>query len=569
MSSLLHTLETAFTDAIAQVCAEVSGFDRCEINAAVAPSANPKFGDYQCNAAMGLAKKLGRKPRDIAQDIVDKFAACAMVEKLEIAGPGFINVTLSPVWIAGQLNHAGEVAPAGPKQTVVVEYSSPNIAKQMHIGHLRGTILGDAIARIMRALGHNVIRQNHVGDWGTPFGMLIAHLREVEADAEAGIGDLDQFYRDSKQRFDEDPAFADTARAAVVALQRGDQPERAAWQRLVDETRKHYLAVYKRLGVELTVDHERGESFYNEWLRPMVDELLEAGVVEKSDGATVSFQGGYKAPLMVEKSGGGFGYGTTDLAAAEYRAKQLKADRILYFVDYRQSQHFAQVFATVKAAGWIPDGVSLEHAAYGTIMGDDNKPLKTRSGDNVKLGDVLEEAVRRAKELVDDKSSKLPSEERVAIAEAVGIGAVKYFDMARDRTSDYVFDWDAMLSLNGNTAPYLQYAYCRCRGIFRKGGVDFETFTPQLHELEPNHELPLAKHILRFPEVVELVARELKPHHLCTYLYELACMFSGFFENNPVLGSDEQTHRLSLCHAMGQTLATGLGLLGIEHPERM
>jgi arginyl-tRNA synthetase len=577
MSQPIDTLQAALTAAFA----EVLGVERRALpTIAVGPSQNPQFGDYQCNAAMMLAKKHGIKPRDLAQQVVDNADLGNVAETPEIAGPGFINLRLRPGWVAQDAARRATadnlgVEPAAEPQTVIVEYSSPNIAKELHVGHLRGTILGDAVARVLELLGHRTIRQNHVGDWGTPFGMLIARLNETGNSTAADIGDLDQFYRASKKRFDEDPAFADLARQTVVNLQRGDDAERAAWQKLVEATRQHYMALYQRLGVELTADDERGESFYNDRLRPMVDELKSAGVLEGSDGATVSFHGGFKAPLMVEKSGGGFGYGTTDLAAAEFRAKSLAADRVLYFVDFRQSQHFAQVFATVKAAaekaGWPTADVSYEHASYGTILGTDNRPLKTRAGDTVKLADVLDEAVQRARKLVDDKSAGLPDAERAQIAEAVGIGAVKYFDLARDRTGDYAFDWDAMLSMQGNTAPYLQYAHCRIRGIFRKADLDSASFSPTLGDLEPTHELPLAKHLIRFGEVAETVARELKPHHLCTHLYELARLFSGFYDNNPVLTADEKIkqHRLSLCHATATTLAGGLDLLGIQHPDRM
>ena len=579
MSEPLGTLETAFADALRAALDLPPGEP---VAAAVAPSANPQFGDYQCNAALALAKRHKANPRQLAQKVVEAVDLSDLAAKVEVAGPGFINVTLSPDWVARDVARraAAEnlgVESAARPQTVVVEYSSPNIAKQMHVGHIRSTVLGDAAARVLAFLGHEVVRQNHVGDWGTQFGMLIARLNETGGSESADIGDLEAFYRESKRRFDEDPAFQNRARQTVVRLQRGDDAERRAWQAFVDATRDHYLPIYDRLGVQLTADDERGESFYNARLRPMVDELKAAGVLEASEGAVVSTHGGFKAPLIVEKTGGGFGYGTTDLAAAEYRAKELKADRVLYFVDARQSQHFKQVFATVAAAadkaGWPTADVSYEHASFGSVLGPDGTPLKTRSGETVKLADLLDEAVTRARALVDDKSAGLPEAERARIAEAVGIGAVKYFDLARDRTNDYVFDFDAMLSMQGNTAPYLQYAHCRIRGIFRKAELDFDTFTPEIGSLEPAHELPLAKHLVRFGETVETVARELKPHHLCTYLYDLARLFSGFYENNPVLAEENDAatrrHRLSLCHATARTLATGLDLLGISHPERM
>ena len=458
------------------------------------------------------------------------------------------------------------------RQTVVVDYSGPNIAKELHVGHLRSTIIGDAMVRVLEFLGHRVIRQNHLGDWGTQFGMLIAYLRESGAEA-SHIEDLGDFYRRAKKRFDEDPAFADRARQTVVKLQGGDVAILAAWRKIVDESRRHFEAIYARLRVRLTKEDERGESFYNPLLGKVVEELKSEGIAVESQGATAVFPDGPETtPLIIEKSGGGFLYGTTDLAALRYRIFELRADRIIYFTDSRQVQHFDQVFKTAKRASWVSrePGVSVEHAPFGTMLGADGKPFKARSGETVKLKDLLDEAEERALKIVGEKNPEMSEDRKEEIARAVGIGAIKYADLSKDRTSDYVFDWDRMLSFEGNTAPYLQYAHARIRSIFRKAGVVRDMgATPILPEAP--HELALAKHLARFGDVIELVSRELKPHHLTTYLYELATRFSGFFENCPVIQSEEpvRSSRLALCQLVARTMGTGLDLLGIEHPDQM
>jgi arginyl-tRNA synthetase len=546
----------------------------------VAPAQNERFGDYQSNAAMGLAKlvaeRAGQKtsPRQIAEEIVAKLDLGEMTaEKPTIAGPGFINVRLNPAWLARQLNEVARderlgVDPVRPPQTVVIDLSGPNVAKELHVGHLRSTVIGDAIARVMEFLGHKVIRQNHLGDWGTQFGMLIAHLRSQPQAAGAGIEDLDKFYKEARQRFDHEPGFADQARAAVVQLQGGDAEARGLWQRIVDETRRHFQPIYGRLNVNITPEHERGESFYNDRLPDVVRELKEKGVATQSEGATVVFVEGHENPLIIEKSGGGYLYGTTDLAAVRYRAGELRADRVIYVVGAPQSQHFAQVFATARRAGWAVNA-SLEHAPFGSILGEDGKMFKARSGESVKLIDLLDEAERRAQTLVDEKSPDLPEEQRRAIARAVGVGAIKYADLSKDRVGDYTFSFDQMLSMDGNTAPYLQYAYARVRSIFRKAGAGPATHAEV--RLDAQQEVALAKHILRFADVLHLVARELKPHYLTTFLYDLATTFSAFYEHCPVLQSEEPTRssRLALCDVTARTLAQGLDLLGIEHPEQM
>ena len=546
----------------------------------VVPAQNERFGDYQSNAAMGLAKlvaqRTGQKanPRQIAEQILTRLDLGEMAaEKPTIAGPGFINVRLSPIWLAKQLNEAARderlgVEPVPQPQTVLIDLSGPNVAKELHVGHLRSTIIGDAVARVMEFLGHQVIRQNHLGDWGTQFGMLIAHLRSQPQAQEAGIEDLDKFYKEARQRFDNEPGFADQARAAVVQLQSGDADARGLWQRILDETRRHFQPIYGRLNVNITQEHERGESFYNDQLPGVVHELKEKGIATESEGATVVFVEGHENPLIIEKSGGGYLYGTTDLAAVRYRVGELGADRVIYVVGAPQSQHFAQVFATAKRAGWA-EQASLEHAPFGSILGEDGKMFKARSGESVKLVDLLDEAEQRALALVNEKSPDLPAEQRRAIARAVGVGAVKYADFSKDRVGDYTFSFDLMLAMDGNTAPYLQYAYARIRSIFRKAGAG-KASRAEIR-LEAPQEVALAKHILRQSDVLHLVARELKPHYLTTYLYELATQFSAFYEHCPVLQSDEPTRssRLSLCDVTARTLALGLDLLGIEHPEQM
>jgi arginyl-tRNA synthetase len=438
----------------------------------------------------------------------------------------------------------------------------------MHVGHLRSTIIGDAISRVLEFEQDKVIRQNHIGDWGTQFGMLIAFLNWTGLGTDAHIEDLEDFYRRAKKKFDDEPPFRDEARATVVRLQGGGTDELAAWTRIVDETRRDYQPVYERLGVKLKPEHERGESFYNQRLADVVRELKDKKIAVESEGATVVFVPGYENPLIIQKSDGGYLYGTTDLAAIRFRITELGADRIIYTHDSRQAQHFAQVFWTAKQASWA-ENVSLEYAPFGTMLGEDGKPFKTRSGDTVKLKDLLAEAEERAFKLVTEKDPQLAEAQRRDIARAVGIGAVKYADLSKDRTSDYMFSWDKMLSFDGNTAPYLQNAYVRIRSIFRK--AQSAPATGAHVQLDQPHELSLVKHILRFGEVLELVARELKPHHLTNYLHELATRFHAFYEHCPVLKSDEPTRssRLILCDVTARTLATGLDLLGIRHPEQM
>ncbi|HEX8324324.1 MAG TPA: arginine--tRNA ligase [Tepidisphaeraceae bacterium] len=568
MPTTLDTLRDAFAHAIRGLSA-----DLYDVDPSVVPTTSVGFGDYQCNAAMAIAKRLKQKPRDVAQTLVSAVGdVSGMAEKIDIAGPGFINITLAKSWLERQsATLAADERLGVPRvptpQTVVVDYSGPNVAKQMHVGHLRSTIIGDAVARVLSFQGHSVIAQNHVGDWGTQFGMLIAYLRDTAATSDARIEDLDTFYKEARKRFDADPAFADTARATVVRLQGGEPDALAMWQQIVAESRRHFQPIYDTLGVRLTAADERGESFYNPMLPANVADLKASGVAAESEGATVAFTPGVEAPLILEKTGGGYGYATTDLAAIRYRVGTLGAKRIIYFVGTPQAQHFKQVFDVARRAGWADDAV-LEHAAFGSVLGSDGKMFKARSGDSVKLADLLVEAEQRAMAVVSAKSPEMPEADRQRIAHAVGIGAIKYADLSKDRLGDYTFDFDTMLSMDGNTAPYLQYAHARIRSIFRR--ADAYTAGAALH-LDAPEELTLAKHVLRLGEVIDTVARDLKPHVLCQYLYELATKFSGFYEKCPVLKSEEPTRssRLALCDLTARTLALGLDLLGIEHPEQM
>jgi arginyl-tRNA synthetase len=566
MPTIVHQLDGAFRWAIR------SAFDR-DADPLLTISQNKKFGDYQSNAAMGLAKQLKSNPRQVAEQIKGKLDLGEMASEVSIAGPGFINVRLNPLWLAKQVQRITAdprlgVEPTQAPQTVVVDLSGPNVAKELHVGHLRSTIIGDAVARVLEFQGHRVIRQNHLGDWGTQFGMLIAHLRSLPDAKHARIEDLDKFYKEARKRFDTEPGFADVARATVVKLQGGGEEELALWRRIVEETRRHFVPLYQRLNVDITPEHERGESFYNPMLPGVVRDLMAAGIAAESEGATVVFVEGHENPLIIEKSGeGGYLYGTTDLAAVRFRVGDLAADRVVYFVGAPQSQHFAQVFAVAKRAGWAGKA-SLEHASFGSVLGEDGKMFKARSGESVKLVDLLNEAEDRALKLVTEKNPDLPETQRREIARAVGVGAIKYADLSKDRVGDYTFSFDQMLSMDGNTAPYLQYAYARIKSIFRKAGAAPAQVTPRL---DSPFEIALVKHVLRLGEIIDLVARELKPHYLCTYLYELATTFSSFYEHCPVIQSEEPTRssRLMLCDLTAKTLAQGLDLLGIEHPEQM
>jgi arginyl-tRNA synthetase len=546
----------------------------------LALSGKPQFGDYQANGAMGAAKQLKTNPRELAQKILDNLDLEGIANKLEIAGPGFINITLNNDFLAQQLGTDIDHRSTDP-QTIVVDYSSPNLAKEMHVGHLRSTIIGDSLARLLEYQGHNVIRQNHMGDWGTQFGMLIAelelHLGEGEQ-ADLALNDLEKFYQQSKKHFDADPEFADKARAYVVKLQSGDKHCRSLWQKFIEVSVAHNLEIYQQLNVGLGAEHIAPESSYNDDLDNVLAALVEQGLAIDSEGAKVVFldeladKNGDPSPMIVQKSGGGFLYATSDLACLRHRVGTLQADRILYFIDARQSLHMKQVFITGRKANFVAPDLSLEHHAFGTMMGPDGKPFKTRAGGTVKLADLLVEAVERAEKLVSEKNPDLSRDEIAAIARKVGIGAIKYADLSKTRTNDYIFDWDAMLSFEGNTSPYLQYAYTRIRSIFRKANIQAEGFSADIIVQQPQ-EKTLAFKLLQFNEVLNQVATDCYPHSLCTYLYELASAFMSFYEQCPVLkegvDTDTQHSRLMLCALSANTLAKGLDLLGIEVMEQM
>ncbi len=544
------------------------------------PAKNTDFGDFQINGVMGAAKKAKQNPRELAQKVAGALSDNAVIESAEVAGPGFINLRLRADFLAQHIQAALNgnglgIQPVAVPQTVVIDYSSPNLAKEMHVGHLRSSIIGDSIARVLRRLGHNVIAQNHVGDWGTQFGMLVAYMVEQQQDNAAfELADLEQFYRNAKIRFDESPEFADTARAYVVKLQGGDETVLALWKQFVQISLQHAQAVYDTLGLKLTPADVAGESTYNDDLQTVVDDLAAKGLAVDSDGAKVVFldefknQDGEPAAFIVQKQGGGFLYASTDLACVRYRVGRLQGTRLLYVVDTRQKLHFEQLFTTSRKAGYLPENVSAEFIGFGTMMGKDGKPFKTRSGDTVKLVDLLDEAVERATALVQSKNAGLGAEEAAKIGQTVGIGAVKYADLSKNRTSDYVFDWEAMLSFEGNTAPYLQYAYTRVQSVFRKAGEWNHAAMPVFAE---PLEKQLAAELLKFEDVLQSVAETAYPHYLAAYLYQVATLFSRFYEACPILKAEDQARnsRLQLAKLTGETLKQGLDLLGIDTLEVM
>ena len=555
----------------------------------VTPAAKPEFGDFQANLAMGLAKHLGRKPRDLALEIVASLDADDLIATADVAGPGFINLKLRDDALRQAAADAladdrvGIERIAHPRH-VVIDYSGPNVAKEMHVGHLRSTVIGDALARLLAAVGHHVTRRNHLGDWGTQFGMLIEFLEErgQKQEAEGGddareLSDLNAIYKRANARFKSESDFADRARRRVVALQSGDDATLAVWRELVATSKRHFEQNYTRLGVLLTDADVRGESSYNAMLPGVIERLDAAGLLGESDGARVVWPEGFTnrdnepLPLIVQKSGGGFLYATTDLAAALQRIEESDADWLIYVTDSRQSQHFAMVFWTLRALE-LDDDVRLDHVPFGMVLGADRKPLKTREGEPQRLAVLLEEAVQRAAAVVREKSPELGADERDAVARAVGVGAVKYADLSTERTKDYVFDLDRMLAFEGNTAPYLQNAYVRTRSIFRKGGVDPADARAWLPAVDEPAERALVLHLLGMPGVAARAADRLEPHGLCNFLYEAASRFHAFYEACPVLTApDEATRRgrLALCQLTGRTLRAGLELLGIDVPEKM
>ena len=575
-------IQSILSEKIKQAMIAAGADAQCE--ALVRQSGKVQFGDYQANGIMPAAKKLGLNPREFAQNVLDKADLQDIAEKTEIAGPGFINIFLKNTWLAENINRAVQDPKLGvhnpEKQTVVVDYSSPNVAKEMHVGHLRSTIIGDAVVRTLEFLGNHVIRANHVGDWGTQFGMLIAYLEKMENEhtSEMELSDLEAFYRAAKKHYDEDPVFAEKARNYVVKLQSGDEYCRTMWQKLVKITMQQNQHNYDRLNVTLTDKDVMGESLYNPMLPGIVEDLKKQGLAVEDDGALVVYLDEFKNKdgdpmgVIVQKKDGGFLYTTTDIAAAKYRYETLKAHRALVFSDTRQSQHMQQAWLITRKAGYVPDSFQLEHKNFGMMLGKDGKPFKTRSGDTVKLADLLDEAIERAGVLISQKSTALSEQEKADVIEAVGIGSVKYADLSKNRTTDYVFDWDNMLSFEGNTAPYMQYAYTRIRSIFNRSQIALSEVEQAQLSITDEKERALAIKLLQFEEAVQVVGKDGTPHVLCAYLYELAGAFSSFYEHCPILNNDDQQvklSRLKLALLTERTLKQGLDLLGIKTVEKM
>lgn len=597
MLRLAQTLESQLRAAMEQAFPEAAAEARAAgrtLDPQLAPASKPEFGDFQANGALPLAKPLGLPPRKIAEAVAAQLAAdptfAALCLEPAIAGPGFINLTLRPQRLVAEVvAHLADPRLGVPRSLaqapVVVDFSSPNIAKEMHVGHLRSTIIGDCLARVLEFRGSTVLRLNHVGDWGTQFGMLITHLQQVAPDAletadAVDLGDLVSFYRQAKARFDEDQAFQATSREEVVKLQGGDGTSLKAWGLLCDQSRREFQIIYDRLDIQLS---ERGESFYNPHLQAVVDDLRTAGLLVVDDGAGcvflegVSGKDGQPLPLIVQKSDGGFNYATTDLAAIRYRLAPAPggdgAGRVIYVTDAGQASHFAAVFQVARRAGWVQPEVQLEHVPFGLVQGDDGKKLKTRSGDTVRLRDLLDEAVERAEA---DLRRRLHEEDRsedeafiAHVSTTVGIAAVKYADLSTNRITNYQFSFDRMLALSGNTAPYLLYAVVRIAGIARKGG-DLDAAAVELSFSEPQ-EWALIRELLKLDAVIAEVEQELLPNRLCSYLFELSQVFNRFYDQVPVLKADEpaRSSRLALCRLTADTLKLGLGLLGIPTLERM
>lgn len=539
--------------------------------------------DYQANGVMALAKQVGRPPREIAQEIADR---CELegIASVEVAGPGFLNLTLSPSLLDNQLRELVAdprlgVAVAEAAKTVVIDYSAPNVAKELHVGNLRSTVIGDALARMYRFAGHTVIARNHIGDWGTPFGMLIEHLLDLgedEAITSLSIGDLNSFYQAARGKFEADDSFRERSRARVVALQSGDPETRRLWRILVDQSVAYFTEIYAKLDISLTLDDVVGESYYNSMLSDVVDDLKEAGLLVTSDGALCVFPPGFtnreneRLPLIVQKRGEGFGYAATDLAAVRDRVSNLRCDELLYVVGTPQAQHFEMVYAVARLAGWLPENIRCEHVSFGHVLGPDRKMYKTRSGETVKLMNLLDEAIGRADDALLKRSSGLDEASRVTLATQIARAAIKYADLSTERQRDYIFDLDRMISFEGDTGPYLQYAHARLRSIFRRLGApwngDSVTFS-----LANDAERHLALGLLAWPEAFESALSSLAPHRLCNYLFDLAQRFTSFYEACPVLSSegDLRNERLAMCDLTARTLCLGLSLLGIDAPEQM
>ena len=576
MADPLQLLSQRFADAFAALAGS-------PVDPVVRPS---EHADAQVNGALSVAKSLGRAPRDVANDVLGRVGDVSdMCETVDVAGPGFMNVVFAAGFLADQLHAALAdtrlgVQAAPTAETVVIDYSAPNVAKEMHVGHLRSTVIGDALVRMHEFVGNRVVRENHIGDWGTPFGMLIEHLLdlgEARAAEEFSVGDLDGFYKEARKKFEANDEFKERSRLRVVALQAGDEETLRMWRVLVAESTKYFNRVYRQLDVLLTDGDLMGESAYNDLLPKVVERLRSGGHLQQSDGADVMFLDGFTnrdnepLPLIIRKGDGGYNYATTDLACVIDRVERLGANRMWYVVGAPQAQHLQMVEAATRAAGWLPPTVEMRHVAFGNVLGSDRKMLKSRSGDSVKLSALLDEAVERATAAVREKNPDLDVAAQDAIARMVGIGAVKYADLSTDRVKDYIFDWDRMLSFDGNTAPYLQYAHARICSIFRRAGVPRASVDASHLAISAKEERALALTVLQFDSAVRDTIDKASPHRLCTYLYEVATAFTAFYENCPVLKSDEpvRSSRLVLCDATARVLQTGLGLLGIDAPEAM
>ena len=562
-------------------------FDAVAGRTGVDPVVRPSDrADAQANGSLALAKELGRPPREVAEAVLAEALKIANLRAtLEVAGPGFLNIVVHDDFLADEIAAVSSderlgVRSATPTRRVVVDYSAPNVAKEMHVGHLRTTVIGDSLVRMLEFVGHDVIRENHIGDWGTPFGMLIEHLLdlgETEAAEHLSLGDLDGFYKQARAKFDADDTFKERSRARVVMLQGGDAETLRLWKLLVGLSTKHFNAVYERLGVLLVDDDLMGESAYNELLPQVITRLDALGLLQQSDGADVVFPPGYTnrdgepLPLIVQKGTGGFNYATSDLACVIDRIERLNADLLLYVVGAPQAQHLSMVFDVARMAGWLAEPAQAVHVAFGSVLGSDRKMLKSRSGEPLKFIDLLDEALVRAEASVAEKNPDLGVEDRLAIARQVGIGAVKYADLSTDRVRDYVFDWDRMLSFDGNTAPYLQYAHARICSIFRRAEIDRTSLRNREPSIVEPQERALALAVLGFDSAVADTLEKYSPHRLCTYLYDLATSFTSFYEHCPVLKADEATRlsRLVMCDVTARVMATGLGLLGIDAPEQM
>ncbi len=571
MKQLLTTLfKTAIQEAF--------GEEAAMCDPTIQLSSRKEFGDYQANFAMRLAKQLNKKPMDIAIAVVEKLNNQRLFKSLEPSGPGFINIFLSEDFLMDRLQQLVNdprlgIKPETHSQNIVVDYANANVAKEMHVGHIRSIVIGDAIVRILGFLGHHVIRQSHLGDWGTQFGMLIEYLFETgEQDSPHTVSDLDPLYKKSKAKFDADPEFADRARRRVVALQAGDAETLAIWQTLVKESLQYFQTIYEKLDVLLKEEDARGESFYNSMLADTVDELVNIGLAHQSEDATVVTLEEFSIPYIIRKKDGGYLYATTDLAAGQFRVNTLKANRIIYLTDARQKQHFEMLFATLRKAKWVGEEVRLEHIPFGAILGKDNKPFKTRSGELIKLISLLEEAENRAEVIAREKNPNLSDEQIHEIAHDIGIGALKYADLRADKVKDYVFDWEKLLSFEGNTAPYLQNAYVRIRSIFRKGSITLKEIQHEKIIINNEIEHSLATKILNFQDVLYSVGDNLSLHSLCDYLYDLAASFHKFYENCPILSNEDKSivhSRLLLSDLTARTLQLGLDLLGIKTLEKM